>query len=38
MRRAASAREVAEMIGWVVTSASYSTGNVFHVGGGVVMG
>lgn len=37
MRRAADPREVAEMIGWIVTGARYSTGNVFHVGGGVVM-
>jgi 3-oxoacyl-[acyl-carrier protein] reductase len=29
--------EVASMVAYVVVDASYSTGNVFHVGGGVVM-
>jgi 3-oxoacyl-[acyl-carrier protein] reductase len=29
--------EVAEMVAFVATTATYSTGNVFHVGGGVVM-
>jgi NAD(P)-dependent dehydrogenase (short-subunit alcohol dehydrogenase family) len=29
--------EVASMVAYVVTDAGYSTGNVFHVGGGVVM-
>jgi NAD(P)-dependent dehydrogenase (short-subunit alcohol dehydrogenase family) len=29
--------EVAAMVAFVITDASYSTGNVFHVGGGVVM-
>ena len=38
MGRMASAMEVAEMIYWVATQATYSTGNVFHAGGGVVMG
>lgn len=30
--------EVAEMVDFVITRAGYCTGNVFHVGGGVVMG
>jgi NAD(P)-dependent dehydrogenase (short-subunit alcohol dehydrogenase family) len=30
--------EVAKMAGFVVCEAEYSTGNVFHVSGGVVMG
>ena len=35
--RIAAPDEVASMVAYVVTDASYSTGNVFHVGGGVVM-
>jgi NAD(P)-dependent dehydrogenase (short-subunit alcohol dehydrogenase family) len=37
LRRIASPEEVAAMVGFVVTRAGYSTGNVFHVSGGVVM-
>ncbi|MEZ4451959.1 MAG: 3-oxoacyl-ACP reductase FabG [Nannocystaceae bacterium] len=37
MGRIASPEEVASMVGWVVTRATYSTGNVFHVSGGVIM-
>jgi NAD(P)-dependent dehydrogenase (short-subunit alcohol dehydrogenase family) len=36
--RLADPDEVARMVELVVTDASYSTGNVFHVSGGVVMG
>ncbi len=35
--RIAAPAEVAAMVAFVVLDASYSTGNVFHVGGGVVM-
>jgi len=37
LKRMATPAEVASMVAWVVTRADYSTGNVFHVGGGVVM-
>jgi NAD(P)-dependent dehydrogenase (short-subunit alcohol dehydrogenase family) len=37
LRRIAAPEEVAAMVGFVVTRAGYSTGNVFHVSGGVVM-
>jgi NAD(P)-dependent dehydrogenase (short-subunit alcohol dehydrogenase family) len=36
--RLAEAREHARLVRWLVTEASYSTGNVFHASGGVVMG
>lgn len=36
--RIASPDEVAEMVAWVACAGSYSTGNVFHVSGGVAMG
>ncbi|PRP93389.1 3-oxoacyl-[acyl-carrier-protein] reductase FabG [Enhygromyxa salina] len=36
--RMATPDEVAATVEWVVRGASYSTGNVFHVGGGVAMG
>lgn len=36
--RAASPEEVARMIAFVLTSATYSTGNTFHTSGGVTMG
>lgn len=36
--RMADPAEIAELVAWVVTGASYSTGNVFHASGGVVMG
>ncbi len=35
--RIGAPEEVASMVSYVVTDASYCTGNVFHVGGGVVM-
>jgi NAD(P)-dependent dehydrogenase (short-subunit alcohol dehydrogenase family) len=35
--RMATAEEVARVVVFVVTEATYSTGNVFHVGGGVAM-
>jgi NAD(P)-dependent dehydrogenase (short-subunit alcohol dehydrogenase family) len=35
--RIAAPEEVAAMVAFVIADASYSTGNVFHVGGGVVM-
>lgn len=38
MKRMATPQEVAEAVIWVATKATYSTGNVFHVGGGVVLG
>ena len=38
LKRIAKPDEVAAMVEFVITSASYSTGNVFHVSGGVVMG
>lgn len=37
MGRIAGPEEVASMVGWVVTKATYSTGNVFHASGGVIM-
>lgn len=37
LRRIAAPEEVAAMVGFVVTRAGYSTGNVFHVSGGVIM-
>jgi NAD(P)-dependent dehydrogenase (short-subunit alcohol dehydrogenase family) len=37
MQRLATPDEVAEMVAFVVTRATYSTGNVFHASGGVVM-
>lgn len=37
LRRLATPEEVAAMVGFVVTRAGYSTGNVFHVSGGVIM-
>ncbi|MFT5680366.1 MAG: 3-oxoacyl-[acyl-carrier protein] reductase [Myxococcota bacterium] len=37
MRRLGRPEEVAAMVRFVLTQATYSTGNVFHVGGGVVM-
>jgi NAD(P)-dependent dehydrogenase (short-subunit alcohol dehydrogenase family) len=37
LRRIARPEEVAEMVLFVATRARYSTGNVFHVGGGAVM-
>jgi NAD(P)-dependent dehydrogenase (short-subunit alcohol dehydrogenase family) len=37
LRRIATPEEVAVMVGFVVTRATYSTGNVFHASGGVVM-
>lgn len=36
--RIAAPEEVAAMVGFLVTDARYSTGNVFHVSGGVVLG
>ncbi|WP_052555765.1 SDR family NAD(P)-dependent oxidoreductase [Enhygromyxa salina] len=38
LRRIASPEEVAATVDWVVRGATYTTGNVFHVGGGVAMG
>jgi NAD(P)-dependent dehydrogenase (short-subunit alcohol dehydrogenase family) len=38
LRRMASAEEIGAMVAWIVTGATYSTGNVFHASGGVVMG
>ena len=38
LRRMASPEEVSATVDWVVRGASYSTGNVFHVSGGVVLG
>ncbi|MEZ4293445.1 MAG: 3-oxoacyl-ACP reductase family protein [Polyangiaceae bacterium] len=38
LRRLASPDEIAAMVELVITAATYSTGNVFHAGGGVVMG
>ena len=38
MKRLAAPEEVAAMVKWVVTGATYSTGNVFHVTGGTTMG
>lgn len=38
MRRVAEPEEIASLVGWVASEATYSTGNVFHAGGGVVMG
>jgi len=35
--RIAAPEEVAAMVGFVTTKATYSTGNVFHVSGGVIM-
>ncbi|NVB37538.1 SDR family NAD(P)-dependent oxidoreductase [Pseudenhygromyxa sp. WMMC2535] len=35
--RMASPEEVAATVAWVIRGASYSTGNVFHVSGGVAM-
>src|SRR5262249_44610547 len=35
--RIATPEEVANMVAHVIVEATYSTGNVFHVGGGVVM-
>lgn len=37
LSRIAAPSEVATMVAFLVTRATYSTGNVFHVGGGVVM-
>jgi NAD(P)-dependent dehydrogenase (short-subunit alcohol dehydrogenase family) len=37
LKRLAVPAEVAAMVAFLVTRATYSTGNVFHVGGGVVM-
>ena len=37
MRRLGQVEEVAEMVRFVACGATYSTGNIFHVGGGVVM-
>jgi NAD(P)-dependent dehydrogenase (short-subunit alcohol dehydrogenase family) len=37
LRRIAAPEEVAAMVSFVITRAGYSTGNVFHVSGGVVM-
>jgi NAD(P)-dependent dehydrogenase (short-subunit alcohol dehydrogenase family) len=37
MQRVASPEEIAEMVAFVITGATYSTGNVFHASGGVVM-
>jgi len=36
--RIATPEEVADTVAWVVRGATYSTGNVFHVSGGVAMG
>lgn len=36
--RIASPEEVATTVEWVIRGATYSTGNVFHVSGGVAMG
>lgn len=38
MGRMATPAEVAEMVAWVLTGATYSTGNVFQVSGGVYLG
>jgi 3-oxoacyl-[acyl-carrier protein] reductase len=38
LRRMASPEEIAATVDWVVRGATYSTGNVFDVSGGVVMG
>lgn len=38
LRRIASPEEVAATVDWVVRGATYSTGNVFQVSGGVAMG
>jgi 3-oxoacyl-[acyl-carrier protein] reductase len=37
LKRMASPREVANLIAWVATEGTYSTGNVFHISGGLVM-
>ncbi len=38
MGRIASPGEIAATVDWVIRGATYSTGNVFHVSGGVAMG
>jgi 3-oxoacyl-[acyl-carrier protein] reductase len=38
LKRMAAPEEVARMVAFVIAEARYSTGNVFHVSGGVVMG
>lgn len=38
MKRVASPEEVAAMVAFIITDASYSTGNFFHVSGGLIMG
>jgi NAD(P)-dependent dehydrogenase (short-subunit alcohol dehydrogenase family) len=38
MKRIASPYEVADMVTWLITQVRYSTGNVFHINGGVIMG
>ncbi len=38
LRRMAKPAEVAQVVAWVLSEASYSTGNVFHVSGGASMG
>ena len=37
LKRVALPEEIADVVAFVVTSAAYSTGNVFHASGGVVM-
>ncbi len=38
LERMATADEVALMASWIVREVHYSTGNVFHINGGVAMG
>jgi 3-oxoacyl-[acyl-carrier protein] reductase len=37
MKRVASPQEVADMVIFVLTKATYSTGNTFHISGGLIM-
>ncbi|MBK7992342.1 MAG: 3-oxoacyl-ACP reductase FabG [Blastocatellia bacterium] len=37
MKRMAKAEEIAEMVAFILTSATYSTGNFFHASGGLIM-
>jgi 3-oxoacyl-[acyl-carrier protein] reductase len=38
MKRMAQPEEVADMVAFIITEASYSTGNFFHISGGFIMG
>jgi 3-oxoacyl-[acyl-carrier protein] reductase len=38
LKRIASAEEVAAMVAFLVTEATYSTGNTFHASGGLILG